>query len=51
MAEDEIKIEKQDKMINIVGSNLDFNRRNQVGHELNILTPDQMFSKLPNTLA
>ena len=51
MSEDEIKIEKQDKMVNIVGKNLDFNRRNQVGHEQNILTPDQMLSKLPNTLA
>ena len=53
MSEDEIKTEKPDKILEIVKEILDFNKRiwKQQGSGLKILTPDQMLSRLPITLA
>ena len=51
MSEDEIKIEKPDEIVNIVKGILEFNIQNQEGQGLKILTPDQMLSRLPITLA
>ena len=53
MTEDEIKTEKPDKILEIVKEILDFNKRirKQKGLALKILTPDQMFSRLPISLA
>ena len=51
VSEDEIKIEKPDKILKIVGKILDFNEQNQIGKGLKILTPNQMLSRLPITLA
>ena len=42
-----LKVEIED----IVESILEFNRHNQDGQGLNILTPNQMLSRLPITLA
>ena len=49
MSEDEKKIEKPDKILKIVKEILEFNK--QKGQGLKILTPNQMFSRLPITLA
>ena len=53
MSEDEKKIEQPDKILEIVEKVLDFNKkiRKQQGLELKILTPNQMLSRLPITLA
>ena len=51
MSDDEIKIQKLDKILDIVEKILEFNRQNQEGKGLRILTPDQMLSTLPTTLA
>ena len=51
MSEDEKKIEQPDKILKIVKEILDFNKQNQIGKGLKILTPDQMLSRLPITLA
>ena len=51
MSENEIEIEKPDKIVDIVQKILKFNRQNQEGQGLKILTPDQMLSRLPITLA
>ena len=51
MSENEIEIEKPDKMVDIVQKILKFNRQNQEGQGLKILSPDQMLSRLPITLA
>ena len=53
MSEDEIKTEKPDKILEIVKEILDFNKkiRKQQGLGLKILTPDQMLSRLPISLA
>ena len=53
MSEDEIKIEKPDKILEIVKEILDFNKRiqRQQGSRLKILTPDQMLSGLSISLA
>ena len=51
MSEDEIKIEKPDEIVNIAKGILEFNIQNQEGQGLKILTPDQMLSRLPITLA
>ena len=45
------KIEQPDKILKIVKEILDFNKRNQIGKGLKILTPDQMLSRLPIILA
>ena len=53
MSADEITTEKPDKILEIVKEILDFNKkiRKQQGLELKILTPNQMLSRLPITLA
>ena len=45
------KIEQPDKILKIVEEILEFNRQNQQGKGLKILTPNQMLSRLPITLA
>ena len=51
MSEDEIKNEKLYKIVDIVERILNFNKRNQQVKELKILTPDQMLSRLPISVA
>ena len=53
MSEDEKEIEQPDKILETVEKVLDFNKniREQQGLGLKILTPNQMFSRLPITLA
>ena len=51
MSENKIEIERPDKMIDLVQEILEFNRQNQEGQGLKILTPEQMLSKLPVSLA
>ena len=51
MFKDEKKIEQPDKILKTVKKVLDFNKQNQIGKGLKILTPDQMLSRLPVTLA
>ena len=49
--EDDDKIEKSDKTVEIVEDILKFNKEQQSGEGLKILTPNQMLSRLPITLA
>ena len=51
MSEEEKEIEKSNEIIDIVEVILEFNKQNQQGQGLKILTPDQMLSRLPITLA
>ena len=52
MSKEEIEIEKPDKILKIVEEILDFNnKQNQLGKGLKILTPSQMLSRLPISLA
>ena len=52
MFEDEKKIEKPDKILEIVEKILDFNnKQNQIGKGLKILTPSQMLCRLLISLA
>ena len=51
MSEEERKIEKPDKIVEIVREILKFNKQNQEGKGIKILTPNQMLSRLPITLA
>ena len=51
MSKKEIKIKNPDKIVEIVEMILKFNKQNQQGKGLKILTPNQMFSRLPITLA
>ena len=51
MSENEIEIEKPYIMVNIVEKILKFNRENQEGQGFKILTPEQMLSRLPISLA
>ena len=54
MSEEEKKIGKPNKIIKIVKAILNFNKKIQKqsgGHGLKILTPNQMLSRLPITLA
>ena len=51
MSKEEIEIEKPDKILKIVEEILEFNKQNQSGKGLKILTPNQMLSRLPITLA
>ena len=51
MSDDEIEIEKPDKIVNIVENILEFNRQNQEGQGLKILTADQMISRSPISVA
>ena len=51
MGEEEEEIEKPSEIIDIAEKILKFNKENQSGQGLKILTPDQMLSRLPITLA
>ena len=51
MSEGEKEIEQPDIILKIVKEILDFNKQIQIGKGLKILTPDQMLSRLPITLA
>ena len=51
ISEDEIKIEKRHKIVNIVKEILKFNKQNQSGEGLKLLIPNQMLSRLPIVLA
>ena len=51
MSEDATKIDGPDKIVDIVEMILEFNKQNQEGQGLKIITPDQMLSGVPITLA
>ena len=51
MGEKEKEIEKLNEVIDVVEKILELNKQNQSGQRLKILTPDQMLSRLPITLA
>ena len=51
MSKEEIENEKLDKILKIVEEILEFNREKQSGQGLKVLTPNQMLSRLPTTLA
>ena len=51
MSKDEKEIENPDKIIHIVKEMFNFNKQNQEGKGLNILTPNQMLNRLPIILA
>ena len=50
ISENEIKIEKLHKILKIIEEILKFNKQNQSGEGLKILTQNQMLSRLPITL-
>ena len=50
MCENEKEIEKTDKIVYIAEKILDFNKKNQEGQELKILTPDQMLTNYFSTI-
>ena len=45
------KVEENEKMIDIVERILELNSKKQSGKDLKMLTPDQLLSRLPITLA
>ena len=51
MSKEKRKIEKSDKMVKIVKKILKFNKQKQEGQGIKILTPNQMLSRLPISLA
>ena len=51
MDEKEKETEKPNQIIDVVEEILEFNKQKQEGKGLKILTPDQMLSRLPITLA
>ena len=51
MSKEKIENERQDEIVNIVEMILDFNKQNQEGKGLKILTPNQMLNRLPIALA
>ena len=51
MSEEERKIEEPDKIVEIVEDILRFNKQKQAGQGIKILTPNQMLSRLPISLA
>ena len=51
MYEEEREIQKPNKIVEIVEESLKFNKQNQKGEGLKILTPNQLLSKLPIPLA
>ena len=51
MSEEEINTEKPDKIVKLVEEILKFNKQNQEGKGIKILTPNQMLSRLPISLA
>ena len=50
MCENEKEIEKTDKIVYIAEKILDFNKKNQEGQGLKILTPDQMLTNYFSTI-
>ena len=46
-----LKMKNQHKILDIVEKILEFNKQNQEGEGLKILTPNQMLSRLPINLA
>ena len=51
MSEEEKENEKPDKIVEVVREILKFNKQNQEGKSIKILTPNQMLSRLPISLA
>ena len=51
MSEEEKENEKPDKIVKIIREILKFNKQNQEGKSIKILTPNQMLSRLPISLA
>ena len=51
MSEEEKEIEKPNEIVDVIEKILEFNYQAQRGRGLKILTPDQMLSRLPITLA
>ena len=51
MSRDEIESEQPNEILNLVKVILEFNNQNQERKGLKILTPDQMISRLPFSLA
>ena len=51
MSKEEKETEKPNKIVDIVEKILEFNEKNQQGQGVKILTPNQMLSRLPITLA
>ena len=51
MFQKEIEIEKPDEIVDIVEKILDFNNQNKEAEGLQMLTPEQMLSRLPIFLA
>ena len=51
MSEEEIKIETPEMIVEIVEEILKFNKQKQSGEGIKILTPNQMLSRLPISLA
>ena len=51
MSDDDEKKNKSNKILEIVEEILNFNKQNQEGKGLKLLTPNQMLSRLPITLA
>ena len=51
LSEEEKENEKPDKILKIVRETLKFNKQNQEGKDIKILTPNQMLSRLPISLA
>ena len=51
MSKKERENEKPDKIVEIVEEILKFNKQNQEGQGIKILTPNQMLSRLPISLA
>ena len=51
MNEEEKEFDEPNEIVDIVEEILEFNKQNQQGQGLKILTPDQMLSRLPITLA
>ena len=50
VSEEEKKIEEPDRIVDVVENIAEFNKQNQAGFGLKILTPDQMLSRLPISL-
>ena len=51
MFEEERETEKPDKIVEIVEDIIRFNKQKQEGQGIKILTPDEMLSRLPISLA
>ena len=51
MSENGIEVERQGKMVDLVQKVLQFNRRNELGQVVKILTPKQLITRLPILLA